>query len=263
VKPLHEDRADFDRMTLLDRLLRRNRTDHAAKILHYHHLLLLTSTAFEHEVAALLRERGFRKTVVSGGRGDLAADIVGRDEQGRSLIVRCKQYSPRHSVGSREIQLFIGMSTTHHRAERRMYVTTSKFTRDAAELARKHKIELIDGDRLARMLTETRGQPEPGPEPPFPELLRYGLKGHVVDAFKALAVQQVYAEEQRELARLAGCQCVRADAEWNVSGDHWHLYKAVVAWCPVCGRPATEAESSKMRLNVAQKVEEPPPGRKR
>lgn len=49
------------------------------------------------------------------------------------------------------------MTVTHHQADRKIYVTTAGFTRDAIELARKHKVELIDGDRLAELLLDHHG----------------------------------------------------------------------------------------------------------
>ncbi|MBA2450151.1 MAG: restriction endonuclease [Chloroflexi bacterium] len=50
------------------------------------------------------------------------------------------------------LQLFIGMTLLHHRADRAIFVTTSSFRRPARALAQKHDIRLIDGHEFARLL---------------------------------------------------------------------------------------------------------------
>lgn len=94
-------------------------------------LLLLTARAFEAAVADLLTEAGYTKVKVSGGPGDLAADITCRDPEGRRVIVQCKQYAVGRTVGSKEIQQFVGMAFTHHKADRGVYVTTAGYTAPA------------------------------------------------------------------------------------------------------------------------------------
>src|SRR5687768_8482179 len=49
-------------------------------------LLDLTPSEFEHEVAALLQSHGFRSVSVTGSAGDLQADIVATDPDGRFTI---------------------------------------------------------------------------------------------------------------------------------------------------------------------------------
>lgn len=120
-------------------------------------MLLLTPSAFELAICDLLTEMGFRSVQRVGGAGDLSVDITARDEKGRKTAVQCKRYAPENRVSSRDVQQFIGMTVTHHRAERKLYVTTSGFTAAAAELGRKHKIELIDGLALSELLLEHRG----------------------------------------------------------------------------------------------------------
>lgn len=119
-------------------------------------LLALSPAGFEAAVAELLRDSGYRSARQVGGSGDLAADIVGRDEEGRSVVVQCKRYKPGHRVGSPDLQQFIGMIHVHHRAERGVYVTTSEFTAPARSLARKHGIELIDGASLTTLALRVR-----------------------------------------------------------------------------------------------------------
>lgn len=120
-------------------------------------MLLLTPSAFELAICDLLTEMGFRSVHRVGGAGDLSVDITASDEKGRKTAVQCKRYAPENRVNSRDVQQFIGMTVTHHRAERKLYVTTSGFTAAASELGRKHKIELIDGLALSELLLEHRG----------------------------------------------------------------------------------------------------------
>ena len=111
-------------------------------------LLSLTPLEFEHEVADLLRSLGFSNVTVTGRAGDLQADIVAVDPQGRSTIVQCKRYAPNRTIGSPVIQSFIGMARIHHDCERALIVTTGSFTAPAWDLADEHDIELIDGTTL-------------------------------------------------------------------------------------------------------------------
>lgn len=118
-------------------------------------VLDLTPREFEDLTAELLARLGYTGVRRTGGAGDLGADIVCRDPEGRSTIVQCKRFAPGSTVGSKVVQTFIGMQTVHHRAERGMIVTTSGFSQPAARLARQHGIVLVDGPRLLSMLQMT------------------------------------------------------------------------------------------------------------
>jgi hypothetical protein len=113
---------------------------------------VLTPTEFEAAIATLLEDVGYSRVQVTGGAGDLAADICCVDPEGRRTVVQCKRYAPSRLVGSRDLQLFIGMAFTHHAANRAIYATTSGFTAPATQLARQHGVELWDGSVLSRML---------------------------------------------------------------------------------------------------------------
>lgn len=106
---------------------------------------------FEHTVADILRAMDYKDVRVVGGSGDLAVDITAR--HGKDMVVvQCKRYTSK-KVTSPEMQMFIGMMLTEHNARKGIYVTTSSFTQDAVELARRHGIELWDGDRLAEVIS--------------------------------------------------------------------------------------------------------------
>ena len=117
-------------------------------------LLALTPLEFEHEVGDLLRSLGFTHVTVTGKAGDLQADILATDPEGRETIVQCKRYAPDRTIGSPVIQSFVGMARIHHDCERAMFVTTGRFTAPACHLAEEHDIELIDGDDLVDMFND-------------------------------------------------------------------------------------------------------------
>jgi len=116
-------------------------------------LLVLNPSQFEEAIAQSLRDNGYQHVSRRGGPGDLGVDITCHDPNGQSVAFQCKRYAPGHLVGSREIQLFIGMVTTEHRVDRGVFITTSGFTAPAVALAKRHPwIRLIDGPELARII---------------------------------------------------------------------------------------------------------------
>jgi restriction system protein len=122
-------------------------------------LLALSPARFEQAVAQLLGDEGYRRVQIHGGAGDLQADVTAVAPDGASVVVQCKRYAPGNKVGSPAVQSFIGMATVHHRAARGMLVTTSSFTQPATDLARRHRIELIDGQALVRRLQRHASRP--------------------------------------------------------------------------------------------------------
>jgi restriction system protein len=114
-----------------------------------HGLLDLTPAQFEHAVAELLSATGYRDVRVSGGAGDLQADITATDPDDRRTVVQCKRYAPHRTIGSPVVQSFIGMAAVHHAAQRALIVTTARFSEPARDLAALHGVELVEGEELA------------------------------------------------------------------------------------------------------------------
>jgi restriction system protein len=137
-------------------LARRLRRRRFRKLQTLGNLLALTPTGFELAVADLYRALGYRRVEQVGKAGDLGADVVCRDPAGRSVVIQCKRYSPGHRVGSKDIQHFIGMVSVHHRADHGIFVTTSDYTDAATDLAKMHRLELVDGGGLARRVEQVQ-----------------------------------------------------------------------------------------------------------
>jgi len=114
-------------------------------------MLAMTPTQFEELTGKALEAMGYQEMKVSGGAGDLAADLHGKDHQGRSVIVQCKRYAPGNRVGSPALQQFIGIKAIHHKADRGIYVTTADYSQQAIDLATEYDIVLIDGDDLVKI----------------------------------------------------------------------------------------------------------------
>ena len=121
-------------------------------------ILKLSPAQFEEGVADLLQCLGYRSVQRVGRSGDLGVDITCQDNEGRSVVVQCKQYTGAR-IGSKDIQTFIGMQRVHHRVDRGMFVTTSEFTTPAQNLAERHDITLIDDKALIKHVRQAyRGQ---------------------------------------------------------------------------------------------------------
>jgi restriction system protein len=107
----------------------------------------LTGPQFEQLVADLLTRDGCDGVQLSGGAGDRGADIKAISPEGHQVIVQCKCYRSQ-PVGDPDMQRFLGTVRQVHNAAIPLFVTTSRFTRPAVQLAREHGIELVDGPTL-------------------------------------------------------------------------------------------------------------------
>ena len=113
---------------------------------------------FEKLVVDLLLAMGYgcddKSGQVIGKSHDGGIDgIISEDKLGLNLIyIQAKRYNKGNSVGRPEIQRFIGAM---QKAEKGVFITTSKFTKEALDFvnaeSRKH-IRLIDGDSLVELM---------------------------------------------------------------------------------------------------------------
>ncbi|MFF1300236.1 MULTISPECIES: restriction endonuclease [unclassified Streptomyces] len=120
------------------------------------------SREFEHAVAFLCERDGCLGVRVVGGAGDLGADVVADAPDGRRVVIQCKRYGPTTKVGSPDLQRFGGTCHSVHGAQVAAVVTTSVFTKPAAQYASGTGIRLVDEAALAAWATRT-GPPPWGP----------------------------------------------------------------------------------------------------
>ncbi len=113
-------------------------------------LLVLSASEFEHQVADLFILVGYSNVRITGGSGDLMADIICTSPHGEKVVVQCKRYVRDHNVSSPEIQKFAGMVHAYHKADKGIFITTSSFTEPAIVLGKALHIELINGEMLCQ-----------------------------------------------------------------------------------------------------------------
>ncbi|BBJ37772.1 restriction endonuclease [Streptomyces antimycoticus] len=109
----------------------------------------MTASEFEQAVADLCERDGCQVSRVEGGAGDLGADVLATAPDGRRIVIQCKRYDATHKVGSQDVQRFGGTCFAVHDAQIAAVVTTSEFTKPAAEYATQCGILCVDGQELA------------------------------------------------------------------------------------------------------------------
>lgn len=86
-------------------------------------LRTLSPKDFELAMGELLRRLGFQNVRHVGGSGDQGVDLTCEAPDGDSVVVQCKRYAEDNSVGSPDIQRFLG-SIVHSHAHRGLFITT-------------------------------------------------------------------------------------------------------------------------------------------
>lgn len=107
----------------------------------------MSGTEFEDFVAALCRRDGCREVRRVGGPGDQGADVVGRLPDGRAMVVQCKRYTPSAVIASREVRDLLG-SKVHFGADVAVFVTTTRFSRQAMDVVARNGIVAVNRDLL-------------------------------------------------------------------------------------------------------------------
>ncbi len=116
---------------------------------------------FEHVVLDVLVALGY------GGSRQDAAERVGRTGDGGidgviredalgldAIYVQAKKWAVERTIGPREIREFIG-ALQDIEAVKGVFITTSTFSREARELAKRRRIVLLDGRELAGLMVDS------------------------------------------------------------------------------------------------------------
>jgi len=113
---------------------------------------------FEKLVIDLIMSLGYgsdeKSGFITGGSHDGGIDgIIYEDKLGLDRIyIQAKCYSPSQTVGSKDVQAFVGAMTNVHKG---IFITSSHFSKDAYKYAEKQQtknIKLIDGDALTSLM---------------------------------------------------------------------------------------------------------------
>jgi restriction system protein len=111
--------------------------------------LAMSAAEFERAIAVLLTRDGCSAAQVTGGAGDLGADVTGTAPDGRRIVIPCKRYVPGKLVTGPDLQKFGGTCFAVHGAHVATVVTTSGFTKQARDYAARLGIGPYDQDALA------------------------------------------------------------------------------------------------------------------
>jgi hypothetical protein len=116
----------------------------------------LSGIEFERLIAGLLNSMGFAAEMTKAS-GDGGVDIeatLDRPIVGGRYLIQCKRFGPDTLVGSPTVREFYGALVADRKAVKGILITTSRFTPQAREFAENLPIELIDGQQLARLMSE-------------------------------------------------------------------------------------------------------------
>lgn len=125
----------------------------------------MNARQFEEAIAYLCRRDGCPQATVTGGAGDLGADVVATTPDGRKLVIQAKRYVAGNSVTGPALQKFGGTCYAVHHANIAAVVTTSDFTKQAREYASLMRITLIDANSLAGWAARNGPPPWLAPAP--------------------------------------------------------------------------------------------------
>lgn len=117
-------------------------------------IMKLSPTAFEKMVLDLMAKMGYGTYRTTSRTNDEGIDgIIMEDKLGFDLIyVQIKHWGVDHPVGRPEVQAFVGAIAG--KGGKGLFVTTSKFTKQAIEYAQGQHIILMDGEKLAFNMIE-------------------------------------------------------------------------------------------------------------
>lgn len=121
-------------------------------------IMKLSPTVFEQMVLDLMSKMGYgtfeNASKTTATAGDEGIDgIIMEDKLGFDLIyIQVKRWNVEHPVGRPEVQAFVGAIAG--KGGKGLFVTTSKFTKQAVDYAKQQHIILMDRDKLTKYMIE-------------------------------------------------------------------------------------------------------------
>lgn len=110
---------------------------------------------FEDYVAELYKRLGY-KTETVGGTHDGGIDVIATDKDGIKHYIQCKKYITS-KVGSPDVRDFYGAIAGKFAEGKGIFITTNIFTSEAKLFAEDKPLELIDGNKLVRLIKKVGG----------------------------------------------------------------------------------------------------------
>lgn len=108
---------------------------------------------FEAVCELLFAQAGFEaRTQSHGPDGGVDVWLYSKHAQGPALVVQCKHWRSKR-VGVKEVREFLGVMASNQ-LKRGTYATTSTFTSDAVDFARRNGIHLLDGKGLITLIAQ-------------------------------------------------------------------------------------------------------------
>lgn len=109
-------------------------------------------SGFERYCAWLYSAMGYQcETTAKTADGGFDVRFV--DQYGKTGIMECKCYADQNAVSRPLIDKLIGVNA-HERADRMVFVTTSRFTSGARSRANEFGVELVDGEGITSLVDE-------------------------------------------------------------------------------------------------------------
>lgn len=105
---------------------------------------------FEHEVRMLVEAFGYKAETTQPSH-DYGVDVIAENQR-RRVVIQCKLYG-RGRIGGETIMKLVG-SRVFFQATDALCITTSRFTRQAREIADKQNVRLVDQQMLLALCME-------------------------------------------------------------------------------------------------------------
>ena len=118
-------------------------------------LKAMEPSEFEKYIAELYKRLGY-KTETVGGVNDGGIDVIAIGKDSIKHYIQCKRYTTS-KVGSPEVREFMGALAKNYSEGKGIFITTNIFTSEAERFAEDTPIELIDGQKLIRLINQVDG----------------------------------------------------------------------------------------------------------